>query len=234
MFDSVLKKETLPRRRFGAGTFLGAFVYAGVAAFAFWAQANVKQKDKQDVAVTFVKPPPPPPPPPPAPATVRPKMKTPTPQQTVRSQAIVAPTQIPDEKPPEQEPVDMGKNAGEAGGMAGGEVGGVPGGIVGGVVDATDVRMEFDERMTAPEKLGGPDPQYTEKALEREVQGTMIVRCVVTTEGKVFGCRVLKSLPFMDRAVIDALERRRYKPATLGGRPVEVNYNFKITLRLPD
>jgi protein TonB len=50
----------------------------------------------------------------------------------------------------------------------------------------------------------------------------------------VFGCRVLKSLPFMDRAVIDALERRRYKPATLGGRPVEVNYNFKITLRLPD
>jgi CheY-like chemotaxis protein len=34
MFDSVLRKETLPRRRFGAGTFLGAAVYAGVAAFA--------------------------------------------------------------------------------------------------------------------------------------------------------------------------------------------------------
>ncbi len=234
MFDSVLNKETLPRRRFGAGTLLGALVYIGVAAFAFWAQANVRQKDKQDVAVTFVKPPPPPPPPPPAPATVRPKVKTPTPQQTVLSQAIVAPTQIPDEKPPEQEPVDAGKTGGEAGGIEGGEVGGVPGGIVGGVVDATDVRMEFDERMSAPEKLGGPDPQYTEKAIEREVQGTMVVRCVVTTEGKVFGCRVLKSLPFMDRAVIDALERRRYKPATLGGRPVEVNYNFKITLRLPD
>ena len=101
-------------------------------------------------------------------------------------------------------------------------------------MDATDVRMEFDERMSPPEKLGGPDPVYSEKALEREVQGTMVVRCVVTTEGKVFGCRVLKSLPFMDRAVIDALERRRYKPATLGGRAVEVNYNFKITLRLPD
>ncbi len=234
MFDSVLRKESLPRRRFGAGTFLGAIIYAGVAAFAFWAQANVRQKDKQDVAVTFVKPPPPPPPPPPAPATVRPKMKTPTPQQTVLSQAIVAPTQIPDQKPPEQEPVDAGKTGGEGGGIEGGEVGGVPGGIVGGVVDATDVRMEFDERMSAPEKLGGPDPKYTEKAIEREVQGTMVVRCVVTTEGKVFGCRVLKSLPFMDRAVIDALERRRYKPATLGGRPVEVNYNFKITLRLPE
>ncbi len=234
MFDSVLRKETLPRRRFGAGGMLGLLVYAGVAAFAFWAQANVKERDKQDVAVTFVKPPPPPPPPPPAPATVRPKPKTVPQQATVLSQAIVAPTEIPTEKPPESEPVDMGKSGGEGGGVEGGEVGGVPGGIVGGVVDATDVRMEFDERMTPPEKLGGPDPQYTDKALEREVQGTMVVRCVVTTEGKVFGCRVLKSLPFMDRAVIDALEKRRYKPATLGGRPVEVNYNFKITLRLPD
>ena len=234
MFDSVLRKETLPRRRFGAGGLLGLFVYAGVVAFAFWAQANVKERDKQDVAVTFVKPPPPPPPPPPAPTAVRPKMKTQPKQQTVLSQAIVAPTEIPKEKPPEQEPVDASKLGGESGGIEGGEVGGVPGGIVGGVVDATDVRMEFDERMSPPEKLGGPDPQYTEKAIEREVQGTMVVRCVVTTEGKVFGCRVLKSLPFMDRAVIDALERRRYKPATLGGKPVEVNYNFKITLRLPD
>ena len=58
MFDSVLRKETLPRRRFGAGTFLGAAVYAGVAAFAFWAQSTAKGRDRQDVAVTFVKPPP--------------------------------------------------------------------------------------------------------------------------------------------------------------------------------
>jgi protein TonB len=233
MFDSVLRKDTLPKRRYGTGTILGALVYAAAAGFAFWAQANVKQQDKQDVAVTFVKPPPPPPPPPPA-QKARPKPKVPTQQATVLSQAIVAPTVIPDEKPPESEPVDAGRSEGVAGGIEGGEVGGVPGGIVGGVVDATDVTMEFDERMSHPEKLGGPDPKYTDKALEREVQGTMVVRCVVTTEGKVYGCRVLKSLPFMDRAVIDALERRRYKPATLGGRPVEVNYNFRITLRLPD
>ncbi len=234
MFDSVLRRETLPKRRFGTGALIGVIVYVGVGAFAVWAQQNARKADRQDVAVTFVKPPPPPPPPPPpAPRQqARPKPKSNQPQ-TVLSQAIVAPTQIPEEKPPEREPTDLGKAEGQAGGIEGGEVGGVPGGIVGGVVDATDVRMEFDERMSPPEKIGGPDPQYTEKALEREVQGTMIVRCVVTTEGKVFGCRVLKSLPFMDRAVIDALERRRYKPATLGGRPVEVNYNFKITLRLP-
>lgn len=232
MFDSVLRRETLPRRRFGTGASLGILVYAGVAAFAVWAQGSGKRADKQDVAVTFVKPPPPPPPPPPAaPRQARPKPKPTTPQ-TVLNQAIVAPTVVPQEKPPEQDPVESAQ--GVEGGIEGGEVGGVPGGIVGGVVDASDVRMEFDERMTHPEFLSGPAPQYTEKAVEREVQGTVMVKCVVTTEGRVHDCRVLKSLPFMDRAVIDALERRRYKPATLGGRPVEVNYNFKITLKLPE
>jgi periplasmic protein TonB len=233
MFDSVLKPETLPRRRFGSGGLLGIVVYVGLAAFAVWAQSSGRKADRQDVAVTFVKPPPPPPPPPPpaAPRQARPKPKTNQPQ-TVLQQAIVAPTQVPQEKPPEQEPANMGQ--GVEGGVEGGEVGGVPGGIVGGVVDSSNVRMEFDERMTQPEKMGGPDPQYTEKAIEREVQGTMVVRCVVTIDGRVHDCRVLKSLPFMDRAVIDALEKRRYKPATLGGRPVEVNYNFKITLKLPD
>jgi hypothetical protein len=37
----------------------------------------------------------------------------------------------------------------------------------------------------------------------------------------------------MDRAVLDALERRRYSPATLAGRSVEVDYTFRIELRLP-
>ena len=62
MFDSVLRRETLPRRRFGSGAFLGIVVYVGVAAFAVWAQGNARNRDRQDVAVTFVKPPPPPPP----------------------------------------------------------------------------------------------------------------------------------------------------------------------------
>ena len=233
MFDSVLRRETLPKRRFGTGALLGVLVYGGAVAFAVWAQGEARKADKQDVSVTFVKPPPPPPPPPPpaAPRQARPKPK-PNQPQTVLQQAIVAPTVVPQEKPPEQEPAES--TQGVEGGIEGGEVGGVPGGIVGGVVDSTNVRMEFDERMTQPEKLGGPDPVYTEKALEREVQGTMIVRCVVTVDGRVHDCRVLKSVPFMDRAVIDALERRRYKPATLGGRPVEVNYNFRVVLRLPE
>jgi len=92
---------------------------------------------------------------------------------------------------------------------------------------------EFNDAMTPPRMISGPDPQYTREALEREIQGTMVVKCVVTTQGTVRNCRVLKSLPFMDRAAIEALEKRRYTPATLRGQPIEVDYTFGLQLKLP-
>jgi protein TonB len=237
MFDSVLRRETLPKRRFGSGAVIALLVFAGAAAFTAWAQARALVADRKEVAVTFVKPPPPPPPPPPpAPTQPKPKPKKAEPPKTVQlAQAIVAPTIVPQEKPPEQEPPPQ--PAGQAGGEIGGEVGGVAGGIRGGVVVEANPKapVEFDPgKMEDPKFIGGPSPQYTEKALEREVQGTMVVRCLVTTDGRVSNCRVLRSLPFMDRAVIDALEKRRYAPATEGGRPVNTYYQFKINLKMPE
>jgi protein TonB len=87
--------------------------------------------------------------------------------------------------------------------------------------------------MSHPVKVGGPDPRYTPEALAREIEGTMTVKCVVTAEGAVRGCRVLRGLPFLDGAVVEALERRRYRPAVLAGSPVDVDYVFRISMRLP-
>jgi protein TonB len=236
MFDSVLRPDQLPKSKFGSGAVIAAAVHAAVIAFALWASARVARVVKEELKVTFVRPPPPPPPPPPAaPKENRPKPKPqPNKPVTVLQQAIVAPTVIPEEKPEEKEPTDT-QTIGE--GVEGGEVGGVPGGIVGGVVDAADVAkpVEFDPHtMKDPTYVSGPSPQYTEKALEKEVQGVMVVKCVVTADGRIHDCRVVRSLPFLDRAVIEALEKRRYTPATQGGKPIEVDYTFKITMRLPE
>ncbi len=93
--------------------------------------------------------------------------------------------------------------------------------------------VEFNDRMTPPRKISGPDPQYTDKALDHEVEGLMEARCIITVEGTVTGCRVVKGVMFMDRAVISALQLRRYTPALLQGKPVEVYYTFSTTLKLP-
>ena len=113
----------------------------------------------------------------------------------------------------------------------GGVVGGVVGGQIGGTIPTGPV--EFNDTMTPPQVLSGPNPEYTPQALEHEVEGLMIVKCVVTTDGTVYGCRVLKSLPFMDRQVISALERSRYEPYLVNGRPVEIDMTFRIRLQLP-
>jgi protein TonB len=94
-------------------------------------------------------------------------------------------------------------------------------------------RIELDESIVRLTKISGPDPEYTRQALDREIEGTMLVNCVITSNGFVEHCRALKSLPFMDRAAIDALERRRYKPYLSNGNPVEIDYTFKITLNFP-
>ncbi len=94
--------------------------------------------------------------------------------------------------------------------------------------------LEFnDASMTAPSMISGPSPEYTEEAIERGVEGTMTLRCIVNAQGRVHACKVQKGLPFMDRAVISALEARKYHPALSQGKPVDVFYTFNVRLKLP-
>ena len=133
--------------------------------------------------------------------------------------------------------VTLGAEVGVGGGVEGGVEGGVVGGVLGGPPPPPEPvkgPVEFDDRMTRPVKLSGPDPEYTDQAIEHEIQGTVVVKCVVTTEGIVKQCRVLHSLPFMDKVVVDALLRRRYSPAMVQGKPIEVDFTFTIRLKLPE
>jgi len=96
-----------------------------------------------------------------------------------------------------------------------------------------DPAVEFDPSMTPPAMISGPAPQYTPEAIERAVEGSMQVRCVVNVAGEVKACKVLKGLPLMNGAVVDALQKRKYRPALAQGRPVNVYYTFNIRLNLP-
>jgi len=96
-----------------------------------------------------------------------------------------------------------------------------------------DLPVAFSDKLTPPVLISGPSPGYTPQALERRVEGTMVIRCVISADGAVHGCRVIKSLPFMDRAAVAALEQRKYKPALRAGQPVDVYYTFTLTFQLP-
>jgi TonB family protein len=95
------------------------------------------------------------------------------------------------------------------------------------------VTLPFGAGMTRPERISGPIPQYTKEALENRTEGLMIVKCIITREGEVRNCIIIQPLPFMEEAVLDALYQSRYKPVTLEGRPIQVDYTFNIRLSLP-
>jgi len=63
--------------------------------------------------------------------------------------------------------------------------------------------------MTRPTRIAGREPQYTREAMMARVEGMMIVRCTITLEGTLTNCRVIKSLPHMEKAVLDALATHR-------------------------
>jgi len=237
MFDAVIHRGYgAPPRYYATGGLATILVHAGAIGLGVWMSAQVVRDKTEEVNVTFVKQAPVAKP---APPKVRPKVKTEpnAPAPMVLQQAIIAPREIPTEKPKESDLVDN-TSFGNGEGGDGGDVANVAGGIRGPIIDAADAvstPIPFrEEVMTRPEYLSGPNPEYTQKALEHEVQGLMVVRCIVNSTGEVRDCRVVKSLPYMDRAVIKALESRRYKPARLEGKIITVDYEFRINLVLPE
>ncbi len=101
------------------------------------------------------------------------------------------------------------------------------------VVPAPAGVMRFEDGMTRPTPTNAVAPAYTREALEAKVEGTVIAKCVVTTSGALTGCRIVKSVPHMDQAVLNALSASKYQPATLQGKPVAVDYVFTMRLKLP-
>ena len=242
MFDEVTKREggarAARRARYlvGSSAFQIAIVAGVVSASASIA---VRVSEGPLVPVKIVKPaapvlpsPPVPPAPPRPKAPAKPKLPARAkPQGPV---AMVQPKEMPAAlRPPEPAPEieDDDSDEGVEGGVAGGAAGGTAGGAPEPHESAGPVK--FSGAMAAPVLVSAPPLEYTQRALEREIEGVMVVECVVTTEGVVHACRVLKSLPFMDRAVVENLELRRYKPATLAGKPLDVQYTFTVRLRLP-
>jgi len=80
----------------------------------------------------------------------------------------------------------------------------------------------------ALQQAGGTLPQVTRQvgpiyAYGTGLQGNVVLEAVVLPSGKAAGIRVTRSLvPDFDEAAIAALERWRFTPATLSGRPVPV------------
>ena len=90
------------------------------------------------------------------------------------------------------------------------------------------------ELVRAPQKTVDVHPTYPEIARAAHVEGTVILEAVLDRNGRVDQVRVLKSIPLLDRAAIDAVRQWQYTPSTLHGVPVEVLMTITVTFNLQE
>jgi periplasmic protein TonB len=65
-------------------------------------------------------------------------------------------------------------------------------------------------------------PDYPEAAKLLHISGTVKLRAIISTDGRVKELTVLNGNPILARAAIQAVSEWRYRPTLLSGQPVEV------------
>ncbi len=85
-----------------------------------------------------------------------------------------------------------------------------------------------------PVKTRHVDPAYPPIALQARVQGVVILEALVDTDGRVADARVLRSIPLLDQAAVEAVRQWEYQPTLLNGQPVPVIMTATVQFTVPE
>jgi TonB family protein len=98
---------------------------------------------------------------------------------------------------------------------------------------AAEGAMPTSKALAPPKKTKYVKPVYPKAALDARVQGEVLLEIVIDTDGRVADARILKSVPRLDQAAIEATLAARYEPVAINGIPIRVtsivthNFSFK-------
>jgi protein TonB len=196
---------------------------------------------KQQLMTFLVAPPPPPPPPPPPAAVVHVQKQIET--DIVNGQ-LRTPTKIPqkitkiveDEAPPPSM-----ASSGVVGGVPGGVPGGQMGGVIGGIISSTPVavpkvatpqRVRVSQGVSQGLLVRRVNPVYPPLARQARIQGTVLLRAVISKDGSIEGLTLVSGHPMLAPAAIEAVKQWKYKPYLLNGEPVEVDTEVQVNFTL--
>ena len=119
-------------------------------------------------------------------------------------------------------------------GVPSGVEGGAVGGVVGGLPEAPrpDQAVRVGGQIKEPKRLVDVRPVYPDIAKQARVQGIVIVECTIDGQGRVVDAKVMRGIPLLDQAAIDAVMQWVYTPTLLNGVPVRVIMTVVVNFRL--
>jgi periplasmic protein TonB len=86
--------------------------------------------------------------------------------------------------------------------------------------------------ITPPQKVADVAPIYSPIARAAGIQGFVILEAVIAEDGSVRDVRVLRSIPLLDAAAMEAVRQWRFSPTLLNGEPVPIVMTVTVAFRL--
>ena len=77
-------------------------------------------------------------------------------------------------------------------------------------------------------------PIYPALGIQVRVQGTIVLRAVISKEGAITNLGVISGHPLLIPAALDAVRQWRYQPTLLNNVPVEVETTIEVRFILGD
>jgi TonB family protein len=87
----------------------------------------------------------------------------------------------------------------------------------------------YDE---APKILSEIKIDYPSEAKRNDIYGKVIVKALISKTGSVEETEIVKSIPGLDEAAIDAVKNTKFKPGKYQGKPVQVWVRIPINFEL--
>ena len=92
--------------------------------------------------------------------------------------------------------------------------------------------LQVGGQIQPPQKVKDVRPVYPPEAKAAGVEGIVIIEARIDGDGRVSHTRVLKSIPTLDAAALDAVRQWEFRPTLLNGEPVPVVMTVTISFRL--
>lgn len=83
-----------------------------------------------------------------------------------------------------------------------------------------------------PKKTKHVNPVYPEDAKDAGIQGVVIIETVIDKQGKVADAQVVRSIPELDQAALDAVLQWEFEPTYVKGKAVSVRMTVTINFTL--
>jgi TonB family protein len=83
-----------------------------------------------------------------------------------------------------------------------------------------------------PRKIKDVKPVYPALAQRARVSGVVVIEGMIGVDGHVHCARVLKSVPLLDQAALDAVGQWEFTPVVMGGAPVPTRLTMSVNFTL--